>query len=377
VAIQDWGITSTDLAGMVEDDDLSVEGLGTLGGVVLGVTGDVATADILDGDVLDVETNVVTWETLSELLVMHLDGLDFSGNVSWSKGDNHSWLDDTSLDTTDWNSSNTTNLVHILEWETEWLLSWSAWWLNGIDGLKEGLASALAGLGLLLPSLVPWAVGRRLNHVVTVETRDWNEWNGLGVESDLLDEVGSLLDNFLVSVLRPLGGVHLVDSNDELLNTKGVGKKGVLTGLAILRDTSLELTSSTSNDENGAISLGSTSDHVLDEITMARGINDGNIVLWSLELPESNIDGDTTFTLSLQLVKNPGVLEGTLSEFGGFLLELLNGTLVNTTALVDQVTSGGRFTRIDVADDDDVNVSLFLSHFECVVLRSGLVCKVE
>jgi hypothetical protein len=41
------------------------------------------------------------------------------------------------------------------------------------------------------------------------------------------------------------------------------------------------------------------------------------------------------------------------------------------------VTSGGRFTRIDVADDDDVNVSLFLSHFECVVLRSGLVCKVE
>ena len=45
------------------------------------------------------------------------------------------------------------------------------------------------------------------------------------------------------------------------------------------------------------------------------------------------------------------ILEGTLAELSGFLLELLDGTLVDTTALVDQVTSGGRFTGIDVTDD--------------------------
>jgi hypothetical protein len=61
--------------------------------------------------------------------------------------------------------------------------------------------------------------------------------------------------------------------------------------------------------------------------------DDGDIVLGGLELPESDIDGDSTLTLSLQLVQNPGVLEGTLSELGGLLLELLNGTLVDTTAL--------------------------------------------
>ena len=60
--------------------------------------------------------------------------------------------------------------------------------------------------------------------------------------------------------------------------------------------------------------LGSTGDHVLDEITMSRGINDGDIVLASLELPEGNINGDTTLTLSLQLVQNPGVLEGALAH---------------------------------------------------------------
>jgi hypothetical protein len=53
--------------------------------------------------------------------------------------------------------------------------------------------------------------------------------------------------------------------------------------------------------------------------------------------------------------------EGTMA----YLLELLNGTLVNTTALVDQVTGSGRLAGIDVADNDDVNVGLFLTARGC------------
>ena len=60
--------------------------------------------------------------------------------------------------------------------------------------------------------------------------------------------------------------------------------------------------------------LRSSSDHVLDEVPVSRGINDGDIVLGGLELPESNIDGDSSLTLSLQFVKNPGILEGSLQE---------------------------------------------------------------
>jgi len=48
----------------------------------------------------------------------------------------------------------------------------------------------------------------------------------------------------------------------------------MLSGLAILGDTSLEFTSTSGNDEDGAIGLGGTRDHVLDEITVSRGIND-------------------------------------------------------------------------------------------------------
>lgn len=82
----------------------------------------------------------------------------------------------------------------------------------------------------------------------------------------------------------------------------------MLTGLAILGDTSLELTSTGSDNQDSAIGLGGTSDHVLDEVTVTGGINDGDLILGSLELPEGNVDGDTTLTLSLELVKNPSVL---------------------------------------------------------------------
>jgi len=298
VAIQDWSISSTDLARVVEDDDLGVEGLGTLWRVVLGVTSNVATTDFLDGNVLDIETDVVTWKALDELFMVHFDGLDFGGDTGGSKGDDHTGLDDTSLNTADWYSSNTANLVHILEGKTERLVGWSGWWVDGINGFEEGFAGGLA-LGLLLPALVPWAVGRDVDHVVTVEARDGNEWDMLGVVADLLDEVGRLLDDFVETLLGPFGGVHFVDGNDELLDTEGVGEQSVLTSLAILGDTSLEFTSTGGNDENGAISLGSTRNHVLDEITMSGGINDCDIVLRCFELPESDIDGDTTFALGL------------------------------------------------------------------------------
>jgi hypothetical protein len=289
VAVEDWGVTGTDLTRVVKDDDLGVEGVGSLGGVVLGVTSNVTTTDFLDRHVLDVKADVVTRDTLDELLVVHLDGLDFSGNTGRGEGDDHTSLDakkgsargreqrregdlHSGLDTANGHRANTANLVDILEGKTEGLVSGTARRVDGVDGLKEGLAGRLASLGLLLPTLVPWAVAGDLNHVVAVESGDRDEGNSLGVVSDLLDEVGSLLDDFLETSLGPLGGVHLVDGDDELLDTQGVGEEGVLTGLAILGDTSLELTSTGGNDKNGAVSLGGTSDHVLDEITVTRGV---------------------------------------------------------------------------------------------------------
>ena len=46
----------------------------------------------------------------------------------------------------------------------------------------------------------------------------------------------------------------------------------------------------------------------------------------------------------------------------GFLLKLLDGTLVDTAAFVDQVSGGSGFTRVDVTNDDNVDVDLFFTH---------------
>lgn len=96
----------------------------------------------------------------------------------------------------------------------------------------------------------------------------------------------------------------------------------MLASLTILGNASLKFTSTTSDDEDGAVRLGGTSNHVFDEVTVTRGINDlrsqisdrsrdqdkgthSNHVLGGLKLPEGDIDGDTTLALCLQLVEYP------------------------------------------------------------------------
>ena len=72
---------------------------------------------------------------------------------------------------------------------------------------------------------------------------------------------------------------YLVAAANHLLHSKCESKESMLTGLAILGDTSLKTTSGGVNDKDGTVSLGGTSDHVLDEVTVSRGINDSAVVL--------------------------------------------------------------------------------------------------
>jgi hypothetical protein len=138
VAIEDRGVSSTNLTGVVQDDDLSVERVAALGWVVLGVTADVPSSDFFDGNVLDVESYIVTGETLGEGFVVHFDGFDFSGDVGGSKGDDHASLDDTGFDSADWDCSDTANFVNVLKRETEGLVGWTDGGFDAVDGFEEG-----------------------------------------------------------------------------------------------------------------------------------------------------------------------------------------------------------------------------------------------
>ena len=59
------------------------------------------------------------------------------------------------------------------------------------------------------------------------------------VVANLLDVVGHFLDNLLITllVILGLGGIHLVEGNNELLHSQSVGQQSMLTRLPVLGDT--------------------------------------------------------------------------------------------------------------------------------------------
>ena len=353
VAIEDGRVSVLDLTGVVKDDNLSVEELSVAGGVGLGVRADVSSLDILDGQVLHVEANIVTGLGLLDLLVMHLNGLDFGGHSHGAEGDDHTGLEDTSLDTTDGHCTDTLDLVHILEGQTEGLVGGSLGGVQVVEGLKEG------------GSLVPGHVGGGLEHVIAFETGDGDEGDLVGVVADLLQVEGQFSLDLIETRLGVLDGgvIHLVDGDDHLLDSHSLGQKSVLSGLTVLGETGFETTDVRGDHKNSGIGLGGSRDHVLDEISVSGGVNDGEDSGVGLEFPEGNIDGDTTLALGLKLVEHPGVLEGGLAHLGGFLLELLDHTLGDTSALVDEMSGRGGLARVDVANNDEIDLIFFFSHF--------------
>ena len=62
----------------------------------------------------------------------------------------------------------------------------------------------------------------------------------------------------------------------------------------------------------GVSDLGGSSDHVLDEVPVSRGIDDGDVVLAGLKLPQGDVNGDATLPFSFQLIQHPSVFKGAL-----------------------------------------------------------------
>merc|ERR1719347_720375 len=168
MTVQDWAVAVADLTGVVQHNDLGGEVRDSGGGLVLAVGGNVTSLDVLHGDVLDVESNIVSGNGLGQRLVVHLHGLDLSGQHVGSEGDNHARLDDASLHTTHGHCSNTSDFVDILQGKSERLVSGSGGRNDRVQSLQESHATGLALLPLNAPSLVPGHVGGCPDHVVSV-----------------------------------------------------------------------------------------------------------------------------------------------------------------------------------------------------------------
>ena len=193
---------------------------------------------------------------------MHLDGFHLSGESDGSEADDHTGLDDSGLDTSHGNRSNTTNLVNILKGQTKGQLGRSLRLGDVVEGFCQELDGGL--LGLLLGAGDDIGSGEPLHgdnglfdHVVSVESRNGDEGDTGQLEANLLQVVSDFLLDLLESLLvvRGSGGVHLVHGNDDLSDSKGEGEEQMLSGLSVGSDSSLELSGSSSNNEDSSIGL--------------------------------------------------------------------------------------------------------------------------
>jgi hypothetical protein len=115
VAVKDGRVAVADLPGMIEDDDLGDKVLGASGRLVLRVAGNVAAAQLLNRDVLDVEADVVAGDGFGQGLVVHLHGLDLGREGGWGEGHDHARLQDSGFNATDGHRTDSADFVHVLQ----------------------------------------------------------------------------------------------------------------------------------------------------------------------------------------------------------------------------------------------------------------------
>ena len=102
----------------------------------------------------------------------------------------------------------------------------------------------------------------------------------------------------------------------------------MLTGLPVLGDTGFKFTNTSRNNQDSTVSLGCACNRVFDEVSVSWGINDGNIVLAGLKLPQGDINGDTMLTFSFQFVQTQAYLKEpfpiSAASFSNFSIVLLS-----------------------------------------------------
>jgi len=392
-------VTGLDFIGDIQDLDLGIKLPGLSEGGVLLVHHHVSTArHVLFVKTLDVQTDVVARLGLLVTLVVHLHSEHLASarvgsSVGRQENDFLSWFHDTLLHSACEHITDTLNLVDSRDWHPHRGAHWSHWHLaHLVKEIVQGVDMNHCPLTVDVATSPPWHVCfascvLALQQVVAHPTGDGEEWHlffdHVLLPSNLDKHALHLVGNLIVSGLLVSCSVaiHLVAAADNLLHAQQINETGVLAGLT------LDLTSLMVALGNGCgeitvawnhnhrdVSLGRTCDHVLDEISVTRSINDGVMPLVSEEFLGGASNGHTALTLLLLPVHVEGKCKTALAKALGLLLELFQLTLWNTTKLEDQTASGGALTTVDVTADDDGKMLLLGigRHVVCATTKAKL-----
>merc|ERR1719197_2106557 len=379
------GVADLDLTRDVEDLDLGIEVVARSKRSVLLVHHDVARPrHVLLVETLDVHADVVARAGRILALVMHLHREHLAaarvrGRVRREEADLLTRLHGSLLHTSGNHITDTLDLVDPRHRQAHGRVS-RAHRRAGhvVQAVVEAVDVELLGPALRLDLDVlaapPRHVRRLLEEVVANPPGDRQDRRALEDEvllpANLLEHVDHLRGDLVVAVLLVPGrvAVHLVHANDQLLHTKQVDEAGVLASLTLdlaglvvaTLDRRHEVTIRRHHDDRN-VGLSRTGDHVLDEVTVTRGIDDGVVPLLREELLRRARDGHTTLALLLLAIHEEREGERTLAKALGLLLQLLELTLRQTAKLEKKATGRRRLATVDVAADDDREM-LLLRH---------------
>jgi hypothetical protein len=378
----DGRVADLDFPGNIEDLDLGGEVLALLQRIVLLIDHDITSVrHVLLDETLDIAADVVTGLGLIELLVVHFNSEHLTsarsgGLVSGNEDNFLVALNNTLLDSAGQDITDTLDLVDTRDGHSHVGVSVSLGDdAKVVEGVQQSVdVDGLSSQGLAVLTLPPTHLLRGLDEVITHPSGDGEDWDGFINEILLPADSGKhilhLRSDLVVSLLLVSGSVrvHLVDSNKQLLDTQKVNQTSVLSGLT-LDLTSLVVTlgncggevTISRNHEKSDIGLRGTGDHILDEISVSRSIDDSVVPLISVELLGSARNGDTSLSLLLLSIHIEGESERRLAQTIGLSLELLELSLVDTAELEEQTTGSGGLTRVDVTADNDRNVLLAVS----------------
>src|SRR5438128_7365202 len=352
MGVEDRRVPGRDDARMIQDDDLRGKGLGHCRRVVRRA-GDIPPAEVLLVDPAHVEADVVAGLRLLDLLVVHLDRLDFADLFRGHEVDLHPDLQEPGLHAADRHGPRARDRVDVLHREAERKVRRLRRDRELVQRLDEGGA------------LVPRHLGRRLDDVLALVRADRDEGDLVDLVTDAPQEPGEFRLQFVEPRLgeRRLRRVHLVDRDDELLHAERAGEEDVLLRLRLdaLRS---------ADDEDRRVCLGRARDHVLDEVPVARGVDDREVVLVRVKALMCDVDREAALPLLLDLVHDEGELERGLAHLLGELLEILELVRVDVPGVVEDPADGRRLPVVDVADEHEVEVGL---RGHGVLLRGALL----
>mmetsp|Transcript_50613 Transcript_50613/g.140253 ORF Transcript_50613/g.140253 Transcript_50613/m.140253 type:complete len:340 (+) Transcript_50613:578-1597(+) len=220
-------------------------------------------------------------------------------------------------------------------------------------------------------ALPPPHVLRLLQQVVSHPPRDREHRRALLDEvllpTHLHQHALHLVGNLVVARLLVSGGVtiHLVHANRNLFHAQQVDQPGVLPSLALdlpglvvpLRDRRREVAIRRHHDQRH-VRLRRACDHVLDEVPVARRVDDSVMPLFCVEFFGRASDGHAALALLLLPVHVESERKTALSEALRLSLQLLQLALRQPAQLEDQAARRRALAAVDMAADDDGEVLL-------------------